>query len=311
MAENNADSVWGIIGAIVIFFAVVDSCSDSTRPSPHVGSTGTREESPVDRALKESEIAQRDLSEVVFDDAKRAQYVEALDADLDRMDYDYDSVWPWQEKPRARFRNALIGACYARGIAPPTRLSEIGPPFDQHEATLNWGSSSNSSKLPDIVLQWIETRGAALDSRRTKATRLKAKEVVASRIKDLISLRIDLETKLRNAQQLLRKFELDIEAVERNIRKERTETNLAMETLRSKRAYAKYLRTFIEGLKDATTDLQYMEAQSHDEFAMQEFAGVDELRQLVEKIDRTLTKYRGSAFEPKLDVDINERPEGQ
>jgi hypothetical protein len=304
MAENDAGSALGGFIAIALVIAAAHSCSDSTVPS-HDSTAG--QVSQVDEALKKFETARKELSEVAYDEGKREQYVEAVDAELDRMDYDFDGVWLLEDKSRNWFRHTLIEACRARGIAPPTYLPQIGPPFDQRQATLDWSSSSDSSKLPDTVRLWIETQGATVDSQRQEVIRLEAKQVVASRIKDLNSLRTDLESKLGNARKLLRKFESDIDDMERNLRNERTETNLAMATLRSKRAYAKYLRTFIDGLKGATTELQYMETQSRDEFAMQDYAGADELRQLVKKIDRTLTKYRGSTFERKLDVDIDGR----
>ena len=307
MAENDAGSALAGVLAIVVFIAAAHSCNDPT-VHPPVDSAAKREDSQVYDALKKAETARKKLSKVAFDEDKRAQYVEAVDAELDRMDYDFEGDWLWWKKSRNRFRNMLIEACRARRIAPPTHLPQIGPPFDQREATINWGSSSNSSKLPDAVLLWIKTQGATVDFQRQEFIRLEAKEVVASRIEALNSLRTDLESKLRNAQKLLSKFESDIDGMKQNLRNKRTTTSLAIETLRNKRAYAKDLRTFIDGLKGATTDLRYMETQSRDEFAMQDF-GVDESRQLVEKMDRTLTKYRGSAFERKPDTDIEGRPE--
>jgi hypothetical protein len=309
MAENNAGSAVAGFLALLFFVALASECDNSTGYVSSAGPGGGREDHPLEVAVDEYEAARQKLAEVAFDEERKGRYIKEVDAELERMDYDFNGISYWEKKSRNRFRSTLIEACRARGIAPPEYLSQIGAPFDKTEASVDWGGYfSNSSKLSDSVRQWIATQGATVDTRREEVARLKVKQEVPSKILALKSLRTELEGKLHNAQERLRKFESDIDHLEQSVWNEPTEKHLGREMLRSKREHVDYLRTFIDGLKRATADLQFMETKSRDQFAMQEF-GVDESRRLIARIDFTLTKYRGSAFEPKPEAAIDGRPE--
>lgn len=325
MAENNGGSFIGGVVLILIFIGLARSCDSSSEYSSRGYSSTPTEDS--DGELKETvgqfETARQKLVEVAFDESRTAQYVEAIDAELEEMDYDFEGILWRNTKSRTRFRDVLLEACRSRGIAPPESLSELGAPFDEKETSVDWGSSSDSSKFPDGVRQWMTKHGSAVDSLRQEVSRLSAKESVASKILALASLRETLQGKLREAQTQLRKFESEIEAIEQNARNERARKHIttlkvamdvptmrnAVETLRRKHSYAEDLRSFIDALESATTELQFRETQSRDEFAMMKVKGIVESQRLIEKIDLTLTKYRSSSFERRLDVDIDKTPQ--
>lgn len=271
MAENRGPNIVGGILAFIIIAAFVHSCDDSPGYSSNSYSStpATDSDGELKEAVDEFETARQKLAAVAFDERQKAQYVTVVDAELARMDYDFDGIFGWETKSRTRFRNMLLDACQSRGVAPPEYLSQMGGPFDKSEASIDWGSSSDSSQLPESVRRWIDKQSATADPLRQELARLSAKQIVASKILALASLREELQGKLREAQTLLRKFKSDINKIEQNVRTGRAEKNIAtasaamsipairndLETLRSKRAYVRYLTTFISVLEGAITDL--------------------------------------------------------
>jgi hypothetical protein len=326
MAENDGGCIAGAIITVIVIAAVAHSCDHPTGYSPGGSSSGSTAGSNAEliEAVDDAERARRKLAEVAFDETRRAQYLDALDAELDRMDYDFNGwMLLGEEKSKTRFRDMLVEACRSRGIAPPESLSRLGAPFDKSKVTIDWGNSSNSSQLPDGVRRWIAQQGETVDPLRQEVARLNAQEIVASKTLALTALRQELQGKLRDARMLLRTFESEIDEIEQNVRKKRTEKKIAtaraamgvpairsdLELLLSKRAHVRYLRTLIDALEGATTDLQFLETKSHDEFKITKLAGVEESRRLVEKIDLALTKYRGPALDRKPEAGIDETPE--
>lgn len=271
--------------------------------------------------IQEYKRTSEDLAKVAFNGAGREQYVKAIDAELQRMDYDFDGFLTGNTKSEIRFRDMLIDACQSRRIAPPQYLWELGAPFGERAASIDWGSDSPA--LPDTVRQWIEKRGTTADGLRQKVSRLLPLQIVASKTLVLVSLRQELQGKLREAQTLRRTFESDIDKFEHRVREATTARNITtahaamsvpairndLELLRSKRAYTEYLRTLIDALEGATTEIQFIESRSRDDFKMTRFVRGEESRQLVEKLDSTFAKYGGTAFDRKLEVDMNETPE--
>jgi hypothetical protein len=325
MAENDGSSIAAGIIAVIVFAALVRSCDHSTGYSLGGYSSASTDDADGEliEAVDEFDRARQQLAEVAFDETRKAKYLEAVDAEIDRMNYDFDGVILGEKKSRTRFRDMLIESCRSRGIAPPEYLSRLGAPFDKNKASIDWGGSSDSLQLPDSVRRWIAKQGETVDPLREDVSRLSAKQIVASKTLALTSLRQELQGKLRDTRTLLRKFESEMDEIKQNVRKERTENEIAtarvamgvpalrndLELLRSKRAYVQYLRTLIDALEVATTDLQLIETQSRDEFKITKLAGVEESRRLVKKIDLALTKYRGPALYRKPEADTDETPE--